>query len=244
MKKLISLLFASLILLSAAACSNSGETSEDASAETIAKVLNPLEYSIYTNIFYNDDGGSYVGKEYTKDGIFTILHDSFSNTNRYYVWGYSDETLCCDWQWEFVPASVDDLPPIGSRVKVSGKFMENEAALDGYWMENASVEPAREYESAIGAYDMTTMSPTLARVQLVNMVNYTGEYNGKPVKLYGRVMSGNKIQHPYYDNTWELPLEYSGSLPSIGSWITVTGKFSGMDGTESKIIADSVVADS
>lgn len=238
MKKWIGLLLVCVMLVSTAACASSA-----GDGAAVQKVLNPMEYSIYMNIFYNGDGDSYADKNYTKEGIFAVLHDSFSGMQRYYVWGYSDETLCCDWQWEFVPESTDDLPPIGSRIKVSGKFVENGDSLDGYWLEGASVKTVASYDGAIGEYDMVTMSPSLARVQLVNMISHTSEYDGKPVKLYGRVMSGNKIQHPYYDNSWELPLEYGGELPSIGSWITVEGNFSGADAGESKIVADSVVVD-
>lgn len=239
MKKFLCLIFVCVMLLSTAACSDSKVGTSDA----VEKILNPMEYSIYMNIFYNEDGSSYTGKDYTKEGIFAVLHDSYNDTVRYYVWGYSDETLCCDWQWEFVPENTDNLPPIGSRVKVTGKFVQNDAALDGYWMEGANVETITKYEAAIGEYDMITMSPTLTRVQVINMVNHTSEYDGQSVKIYGRIMSGNKIQHPYYDNAWELPLEYEGELPPIGTWVTVTGKFSGSSVGDNRIIADNVEAD-
>ena len=239
MKKFLISILLLVTLLTAVACSGSGEVTSD----TVAKVLNPVEYSTYINIFHNDQGGSYTDKSYTKDGIFAVLYDSYNDTKRYYVWGYSDETLCCDWQWEFVPESTDDLPEIGSHVKVTGKFVQNEAALDGYWLEGASIETVAKYEAAIGEYDMTTMSPTLTRVQVINMVNHTSEYDGKSVKIYGRVMSGNMIQHPYYDNAWSLPLEYAENLPAIGTWVTVTGKFSGSSVTDSKIIAESIEID-
>lgn len=146
MKKLFCLLLSFIMLLSAAACSNSDE---DSDTDKVTKVFSSMEYSIYLSIFYNGEGDNYVSKEYTKDGIFAVLHDSFSDTDRYYVWGYSDETLCCDWQWEFVPGSTDDLPPIGSRVKVSGTLVADEAALDGYWLEDVSIETTGEFEGAI-----------------------------------------------------------------------------------------------
>ncbi|MBQ8409703.1 MAG: hypothetical protein IJY39_12665 [Clostridia bacterium] len=241
MKKILCLILLCVIAVSTIACSN-GEA-EGKSSDTVAKVLNPIEYSIYLNVFQNGEGNSYANKTYTKEGVFAILHDSYNNKTRYYVWGYSDKTLCCDWQWEFVPTSTDELPPIGSRVKVSGKFVENDSALDGYWMENAIVEVVVKYEASIGDYDTITMSPTLTRVQVVNMLNHASEYAGQSIKIYGRVMSGGKIQHPYYDGAWSLPLEYDGDLPAIGTWITVTGKFSGSSASDSKVIVESITID-
>ena len=241
MKKVLCLILLCVVMISAVSCS--GDESENGTSDSVAKVLNSMEYTIYMNIFHSGQGDSYTDKTYTKEGVFAILHDSYNDTTRYYVWGYSDETLCCDWQWEFVPDNTDALPPIGSRVKVTGTFVKNNDALDGYWLEGASIETVAEYTASIGDYDMITMSPTLTRVQVINMVNHTSEYNGQSVKIYGRVMSGNKIQHPYYDNSWSLPLEYEGDLPAIGTWITVTGKFSGTSANNSKIVVESVEAD-
>ena len=240
MKKIVCLLLICVVMMSAVACSDNGD---GGSSDTVAKILNPMEYTIYMNIFGSDQGSDYVDKSYTKEGIFAILHDSYNDVLRYYVWGYSDETLCCDWQWEFVPSDKDSLPPIGSHVKVTGTFVQNDSALDGYWMEDASVETVVEYENGIGEYDTITMSPTLTRVQIVNMRNFATEYDGKPIKIYGRVMSSDSIQHPYYNGSWSLPLEYDGTLPAIGTYVTVTGKFSGSSASDSKIVVESVEVD-
>lgn len=180
---------------------------------------------------------------YTKEGIFTVLYDSYNGRTRYYVWGYSDKTLCCDWQWEFVPQSTEDLPMIGSHVKVTGTLVKNENALDGYWSEESTVQTVTNFVSMYGDYDLTTMSPTLARVQIMNMINHTSEYSGKTVKVYGRVMQGSMIQHPYYDNAWSLPLEYDKLIPSIGTYITVTGTFSGTSYDNSKIVVRDIELD-
>lgn len=67
---------------------------------------------------------------------------------RYYVWGYNDNTKCCDWQWEIVPESTDNLPPVGSTVNASGIFAQNDNALDGYWIENVKIEVLSEYKKA------------------------------------------------------------------------------------------------
>lgn len=241
MKKLLSIFLLLIIVISTTACSSSD-------SDGVKKIFNSMEYAMYMNIFAENGGDKFVDKDLEKEGIFTVLYDSYNDTTRYYVWGYSDETLCCDWQWEFVPKDTENLPKIGSHVKVSGTFVQNSNALDGYWLENASVETKTEYNNASGDYDMTTLSPTLTRVQVSNMVNHASQYDGKTVKIYGRVMSGNKIQHPYYDNSWSLALEYSGKLPPIGSWVTVTGTFSqsfSMTSSESecKIIVESLEVD-
>ena len=239
MKRMIGFFLVCLTVFSFAACESSG----GATTDKVEKVLDPMEYTIYMNVFYSKQGDQYVNKEYTKEGIFTVLKDSFNKTTRYYVWGYSDETLCCDWQWEFVPEDPDELPPIGSRVKVTGSFAKNDGALDGYWLENASVETVRSFTGAYGDNDTTTMSPTLTRVQLINMVRFPAEYNGQSIKIYGRVASGNKLQHPYYDGAWEIPLEYGEALPAIGTYVTVVATFSGTSSADSRLIVESIESD-
>jgi len=234
MKKIISLVLALSLTLIFASCASSG----GGSADQIARILNPMEYTIYTNIFYENNAAGYVNKSYTKDGIFTEIQDSYNSTTRYYVWGYSDETLCCDWQWEFVPKDGEKLPEIGSHVKVKGNFVKDTAALDGYWIEDATVETVSEYKAAIGKFDTTTMSPTLARVQLINMRNFAETHNGETIMIYGRVASDNKLQHPYYNGSWTIPLEYGKELPAIGTYVTVTGKFTGTSLIDSKIVVE------
>lgn len=249
MKKLISIIVVCFMLLFLTACGDSGSadstshTSSTVGTGKVEKLLDPMEYTIYMNIFQSEQGSDYIDKNYTKEGIFTTLKDSFNSTVRYYVWGYSDETLCCDWQWEFVPENPDELPPIGSHVKVTGTFVKNDSALDGYWLENANVESVSEFDGVYGDNDTTTMSPTLTRVQIINMTNYATEYNGQSVKVYGRVASGNKLQHPYYDDAWDIPLEYSETLPSIGTYVTVIAKFSGTGVDDSKLIVESIETD-
>lgn len=236
MKKCLSLLLLCAILTAFASCA-------DGSSDKVELVLNSMEYSIYTNVFSGSGANSYINKSYEAEGVFTVLHDSYNERDRYYVWGYADNTLCCDWQWEFVPQSTDNLPPIGSLVKVKGIFSKSNHALDGYWLENASVKTLSSYKKAIDGYDMTTMSPTLARVQLINMLSHADEYNGKAVKLYGRVASGQQMQHPYYNGAWTIPIEYEEPLPAIGTYVTVTGIFSGTSAADGKIIASALIAD-
>ena len=99
MKRKICTLLSCILLMALTACSGNGKGNTSGSSDTIARILNPMEYTIYVNTFLNEQGDDYTGKSSTKEGVFSILYDSFNDTTRYYVWGYSDETLCCDWQW-------------------------------------------------------------------------------------------------------------------------------------------------
>lgn len=185
MKRFISILLAALIALTFAACSgkteNTGGSVGEASPDKMQTILTPAEYVLYQNIFYNDHGGEYVGKEVTKTGIFTCIRDEFNSMTRYYVWGYNDNTKCCDWQWEIVPESTENLPPVGSTVNASGIFAQNDNALDGYWIENVKIKVLSEYKKSTADIDMTTMGGTPERVQIVNMQNFKDNFEGKPL---------------------------------------------------------------
>ena len=238
MKRLISLLLIIFTLTSLAACSDKN----GASATRMAKVINSMEYSLYLNV-HGELGDRYSDITYEKTGVFSILYDEYNSTVRYYVWGYSDETLCCDWQWEFVPADPSELPPIGSYVTVKGKLVRDSDALDNFRMENATVKTITEYTAAKGKYDTTTMSSTLATVQLQNFMGYANVFRGEEITVYGRVGSGNILKHPYYDNSWEIDLEYEKKLPAIGEYVTVTGLFDGDGYHNAKINVTSLKAE-
>lgn len=231
MKKYLSIILALIFILSLAACSgNSGkEQAIGNSEDLIQTILAPAEYILYQNIFYNDQGGEYVGQEVTKMGIFTSIHDEYNSVTRYYVWGYNDNTKCCDWQWELVPESTDNLPPVGSTVNVTGTFRASDAALDGYRIENAEIETLREFTKSTADVDMTTMGGTLERVQIINMLVHKEKFEGKTVSAYGRVESPTSIQHPYYDNAFSLSFDSDDEVQAIGKVVIVSGVFT--DGT-------------
>ena len=250
MKKYILILLALVTVFSAVSCTSSKEetninpvSSDIAEANDVECVLNPMEYTLYQNIFYNDMGANYEGQNETKEGIFTVVQDKYNNRTRYYVWGYSDNTLCCDWQWEIVPTDTSALPVPGSKVKATGTLTASEDALDGYWYTDASISALSNYTNNAGPYDLTTMSPTLARVQLVNMVNTIDETRGEKITVYGRIQAGNNLQHPYYDNTWSLALDYGGEIPPVGTYVTVSGILEGTNFDDVKIIVDSIIID-
>lgn len=107
---------------------------------------------------------------------------------------------------------------------VSGTFVENDDALDGYWFEDVTLETKKEKAVSSYDYDLTTLSPTLVRVQLINMLNFPLEFDGKTVNVYGRVLDNDTIQHPYYDEAWEL--DCKGELnATTGNYVTVSGTF-------------------
>ncbi len=224
MKKWFALILTALLLLSLCACGSKKEPADDG---TMPTVLNTAEYVLYQNIFFNKTGDDYIGQRFTKEGTFTIIHDSFNDTTRYYVWGYNDETRCCDWQWEFVPASADQLPAQGSLVEVEGTWERSDEALDGYWMVNAEITVEKAYVPAQADMLLTTMSDTLERVQLINMQQYADEYEGKTVQCYGRVASDSAIEDPYYDGSWQQPVSSSEPLGAIGTMVIANGVFNG-----------------
>lgn len=190
-------------------------------------ILNSMEYTLYQNIFYNQQGDEYVGKEVTKKGTFTVLKDKFNDIDRYYVWGYNDATKCCDWQWELVLKDKKNIPSNGSLITVSGTFEKDEDALDGYWITGADIKVEQEYEGPKCDVDMTAMGATLERVQIINIQNYADDFADKKIYMYGRVLTPSSIQNPYYDNSWSQDFKTEDKVPAIGTCVIVTGTFNG-----------------
>ena len=233
MKRIFAMLLVSLLVFSLVGCqSGGGETASNGAASeystttTLPTVLDTMEYTLYTNIFYNGTGDEYLGQTITKTGTFATIHDSFNGVTRYYVWGYLDETKCCDWQWEFVPQEGVELPANGSLVKMTGVFAKDEAALDGYWFVDATVTVQKGYQGPDVYVDMGTMSATLERVQLINMQYYPEDYAGQTARLYARVASLDSLEHPYYDGAWQQQIAAEGTLPAIGTLVIATGIWS------------------
>lgn len=204
----------------AAAYKSSGKSS-GTSFET---VLDTNEYAMYYNIFYNDQGGDYDGKPVFKKGTFATLYDEYNEIVRYYVWGYNDQTKCCDWQWELKYDDVKDVPSNGSLVEVTGTFASDENALDGYWITEPKITVKSAYKGADVDIDMSTMSATLERVQAFYIINKYPNLEGKTVRMYGRVMDDKTIQHPYYNETdFKVEIETEDEMPAIGMMVMVQG---------------------
>ncbi len=193
--------------------------------EEVPYVLNPTEYILYQNIFLNGTGDQYTGVKMTKTGTFAVLKDSYNQTSRYYVWGYNDETKCCDWQWEFVPADPDKLPAPGSVIEMSGVFAQSDAALDGYWYENATVTVKNKKQESDYDLDLTSMSDTLERVQLANVSGFPADFEGQSVTAYGRILSPTTFQDPYYDGSWQQDFTSDDTIPAMGTMVIASGVF-------------------
>ena len=192
--------------------------------------LDQIEYAVYCDIFYNKNAAEYENQKYTKDGVFATLEDAFSGKTRYYVWGYADQTKCCDFQWEFVMPEGADVPESGSYVTMTGTLTKSEDALDGYWFTDVTLTVEEPFAHAGYDYDMTTISPTLTRVQVINMTQFKDQFDGKTMRVYGRALSLNSVQHPYYDNAWSLDFNYDGDPTfAIGDDILVEGTFSAVE---------------
>ena len=221
---LVLMLAAALLVFSSCGESKPAETAIEQNAE-IPVILNQAEYILYQNIFYNSYMSQYEGKSVEKEGVFAKLQDAYSGITRYYVWGYLDQTMCCDWQWEFVPLEADKLPAPGSRVKVSGTYHQDEQALDNFWITNAKVEILSNYTGEQAELNMHTMSDTLERVQLAHMVMRPDKFIGKEYIAYGRIASGSLLEDPYYDGSWNLPYESTETMPAIGTIVVIRGVY-------------------
>ena len=241
MKKIITLLLTLTVIFTLAACAGNTETPEgstdNSSSNPVADAVlsdgtldtgmkekfDQIEYSAYVDLFYNDNGASYEGKRFQKDGTFAILKDAYSDVTRYYVWGYADNTKCCDYQWEIVLNDGATIPEPGSYVKVDGTMKANENALDGYWLEDVTLTVTEEFANQGFDMDMTTMSPTLVRVQIINILQHKDKFVDLSVRIFGRALSTNTIQHPYYNESWTLHFSEDETVPAIGEYMLLEG---------------------
>lgn len=222
-KSIIVFLLISVLLCS---CAKSGSAPAKEPTDILPQVMDTNEYLLYQNIFFNDMADDYVGLTVQKTGVFTSIYDAFNGRTRYYVWGYYDNTKCCDWQWELVIDDTSDLPAVGSLVEVKGTMRKSDEALDGYWIDGVSIKSKQEYIGNGCDIQMTTMSATLERVQIINMQQFPDVFEGKAVSLYGRIYTPTEIQHPYYDNAWLQQFTTTDDVPAIGSTAIVSGTFS------------------
>ena len=229
----IAMLFSVVLLCTACSGGNASGSADVSTTSEIPVVLNQAEYVLYQNIFYNDYGAQYQNIPVTKNGVFAVVQDAFNNRDRYYVWGYLDNTMCCDWQWEIVPRDTMSLPPTGSLVTVSGIFTADEQALDDYWILDAEVTTVTQYAGAGADLNMLAMSDTLERVQMLNILYRQEAFEGKSFTAYGRIAGPNLLEDPYYDNSWQIPYASADSAEAlaIGTNVVCSGKVtSGMLG--------------
>lgn len=217
---ILALLLCGLLL---AGCGDQRQGAEKTS-DTVPEILSQAEYLLYQNVFYNDYGAQYEGREMVKTGVYSTLQDAFSDRTRYYVWGYLDNAKCCDWQWEFVPKDTKALPAEGSLVTVSGIFKASDDSLDGYWLENAAVQTEMAYTGRLTDLNMRAMSCTLERVQMFNILYVPDQFEGKQFTAYGRIAGVNTLEDPYYNGSWQIPFAADAQAPAIGTLVNLRGK--------------------
>lgn len=224
-KRLALLLLLAALLMLCTACGDSGGGGQSGTptSKEVPAILNQTEYVLYQNIFANDTGSQYVGQEMTKHGVFTTIQDAYNGVTRYYVWGYLDNTRCCDWQWELKVTNTKDLPSNGSLVTVKGVFTASEDALDGYWLTNPEIATVTRYVGESSEVDMYTMSDTLERVQILNILNRSEAFEGKQFSAYGRVASLTTLEDPYYDGSWQVPFTANSDIPAFGTTVVLRG---------------------
>lgn len=223
---------AGLPLILAAMILFSGCGKQDAvqaqTTDTVPAIFNQAEYLLYQNVFYNDYGAAINGAKVTKRGVLGTVKDAFSDRLRYYVWGYLDNTRCCDWQWEFVPDDPDSLPSVGSLVNVTGTFASDEDdALDGWWIVNASVQTEMTYTGPASELDMSALNCTLERVQMMNILLIPDYFEGKAFSAYGRIAAAGVLEDPYYDGSWQIAYRSEAECPAIGTMVSLRGEVKG-----------------
>lgn len=214
-------------------CSGASDGAKEVSE--VPTVLNQAEYIFAQNFFLNGYAQDYVGKAAEKEGVYAEVLDEEGKV-RHYLWGYLDNTKCCDWAWEFMPVEGTELPPVGSQIKIKGKYVANTTALDGYWIDGASVETVAKYTGETADLNMMTMCDMLERVQLSRVMRFPETYEGKSFFAYGRVASDTTIQDPYYDGSWVANIATEDTLPAIGTTIVLKGTVRGGVLAESKIV--------
>ena len=229
MKRIIALVISLVLVLTFFAGCSAKEDKKTEKAVATSKmptVLNTTEYTLYQNIFYNDRKADYDGKAATKEGAFATVYDAYNGVERYYVWGYNDNTKCCDWQWELKIDDTKKLPSNGSLITVSGTYEVSDSALDGLWIINPEITVKTEFKARDYDIDMLAMDNTLERVQAANIVNKKESFEGKTVCCYGRVLDDKTLQDAYYDGSWTMEFSGDFELPAFGTIVLVYGTVS------------------
>lgn len=247
MKKVLCLILALAISFCFTACSDN-DGSEDTSVENntnaegttaitnatsydngMTETFDQMEYAAYIDLFNNQNYSDYENKTMTKKGnLGTILTFDANGDEmiRYYVWGYADETKCCCYQWEFVAPEDWKAPANGSIITVKGTLVASDDALDGYWFDDCDVTVDDKFTESDIDYDMTRISHVLAYVQNWYLINYADYFDGVSLRLYGRALTVNTIQDPYWDEYWNIDFLWDGDKPSIGQYIVLDGTLS------------------
>lgn len=235
MKRIALVLLSVLMILSVFAGCSKKEGDKKESSLLMPTKLDTMEYTLYQNIFYNNQMDEYAGKDAIKQGTFATLFDAYNGVTRYYIWGYNDNTKCCDWQWELKIEDDKNLPVNGSLVEVEGKYEKNDKALDGLWIVNPKISVKTKYKGNDYDVDMLSMSNTLERVQISNVLSKPEQFEGKTIGFYGRIKSADEIEDAYYDNSWSVKINGDFELSAFGTKVVANGKVKNGEITETVI---------
>lgn len=259
MKKITALIVSLLLLMTLASCGNntSGEHDHDheetAAAGTphthdpsgapvnyaekietgIKEYFNSDEDAQYHELFFDKNTAKYENKSFTKYGTFAVIYDAYSSTERYYVWGYGSEEKDCCFQWEFVLPEGTTVPVRGSYIKVTGTMTHSDDALDKYWLTDVTLSVEEEAKETDYDYDFTTLSPTLMRVQAINMHQKTEVFKNKTVRIYGKAASEVTVSPIDNSDSWSFHFSAARDHLNAGSAIIIEGVYNetGSDNT-------------
>ena len=70
---------------------------------------------------------------------------------------------------------------------------------------------------------MRSLSCTLERVQMLNVIYRKESFEGARFLAYVRIASSGSLEDPYYDNSWEIDMIWDGEVPAIGTLVEVSG---------------------
>lgn len=183
------------------------------------------EDAAYHDLFYNENTSAYENKSFTKYGTFAKIYDAYNLCTRYYVWGYGDTSKSCCYQWEFVMPDSADIPSDGSYVKVTGTMTASEDALDGYWLTNVTLSVEEAFAETDYDYDFVTLSPTLTRVQVINMLNKNDSFKNVSVRLPAYIQTESTLCSVFNDSSWSMHYTDSTSSVKASDYTVIDGIF-------------------
>lgn len=264
MKKLAALLISLSLAISLAACGGGEEhthdhetnadssgahshgvapvTEADSVATGMTEEFNSDEDAAYHELFFDKNTEKYENKEFTKKGTFAVLKDAYAGIDRYYVWGYGNENKDCCWQWEFVMPEGADVPVRGSYVEIKGTMKHSESALDKYWLEDVEIVSVTPFEETSFDIDFTTLSPTLTRVQMINLFQKGDAFVHNTVRVIGKTASENTISDLLGEGNWSVHFAAAEKSIETGKTVLMEGIFN-ESGADTMIYPTNVVVE-
>ena len=221
----ITLMAILLLCLSLCSCTYEGliESEDVQLSDTVPLVINEDEYIVYGNVYQQHSGYMYEGQRQTKTGILCTVYDHHADKARYFVWGYCDDKLNRDWQWELKVKDPQQLPPDGSLIEVTGTFQKSTKAFSEYWLTQTSWTVKMQYTGEQYDLNMACMNTTLAATQMEQLHHEPSYFEGKTLSLIGKVDSADTIRHPHSEEMWHQTVQTTTELSPVGAGVLVTG---------------------